>query len=263
MASLMQEFRVIGGTREAVWRSHLAAMPIRPLNVESLVTTVKTVHILAPHPDDEILIAAGLLQRLAGPFCPGRSSSQTRVIIYALTDGEASHPRSREWPPLKLIQTRREESLRALRTLAIPFERRRLSLPDGALADFEEPIEQELERCAHKGDLLITPWRFDGHPDHEAAGRAAHRIAHQRGLRLFEAPIWGWERCIPDDGAIPLERARRLDLRNDEHERKREAIACFKTQLESDPSTGKPPILSADTLAHFTRNFEIFIHAEF
>ena len=59
---------------------------------------------------------------------------------------------------------------------------------------------------------------------------------------------------------MPLRRAQSLLLGREERERKREAIACFKTQLERDESAGRAPILSASTLSYFRRPFEVFFH---
>jgi len=252
MATLMHDLRSGGRTPEPAWRATLDAQSLEPLKLDEIARPGITAHILAPHPDDEILGAAGLLQHIA--------RAGARTIIHALTDGEGSHPSSPAWPKLKLIQTRREEALCALRALQISFERRRLSLADGALAASEGALYDALEESIGPDDFLIAPWRFDGHPDHEAAGRVARRLAEARGLALLEMPIWGWERCLPGDGAMPLERARKLDLNEDDLKRKLKAIDCFNTQIERDPSTGKPPILGRTTLAHFMRPFEIFFY---
>ena len=40
--------------------------------------------------------------------------------------------------------------------------------------------------------LLAAPWRHDGHPDHEAVGRAAAVAARRTDARLVEYPVWMW-----------------------------------------------------------------------
>jgi len=252
VVSVMRKFKPEEGTDEEAWATRLKTTPIAALDLEVFVRRGLTVHVVAPHPDDEILGAGGLLQRF--------SRLGARAIIHALTDGEASHPNSAMWPRLKLIQTRREESLEALRTLKISFERRRLLLPDGALPEHESTISSALRDAVSENDVVIAPWRFDGHPDHEAAGRAARDVAAERRAHLLETPIWGWNRSAPNQGEMPLDRARRLDLEPEEQRRKAEAIARFRSQTDYDLSTGRPPILSSKVLAHFRRPYEVVFH---
>src|ERR1700677_4731820 len=82
--------------------------------------------ILAPHADDESLGCGGLIaaccQRGRPPF----------VVI--LTDGAASHPGSREYPPDRLRALRAQEARRAVATLGLtPDNLAFFSYPDAAL----------------------------------------------------------------------------------------------------------------------------------
>jgi len=108
------------------------------------------------------------------------------------------------------------------------------------------------------GDTLFASWQFDGHPDHEAVGQACREAARALGCRLIEMPIWMWHWRTPDDAGIPWQRARKLELDEPMQERKKAALACYRSQLEPDQSTGNAAILPPEVLAHFHRPFEVF-----
>ena len=81
-----------------------------------------------------------------------------------------------------------------------------------ALADAEAIVAARLVDLIGDGDgtLVAAPWRHDGHPDHEAAGRAAAVAARRTDASLVEYPIWWWHWGAPDDA--PWQTMRRLDL---------------------------------------------------
>jgi LmbE family N-acetylglucosaminyl deacetylase len=208
--------------------------------------------VVAPHPDDEVLAAGGLLRSAA---LAGRD-----LLVLALTDGGASHPGSTRWPAEVLPAQRRAESAAAMLELGLPADvLHRLGLPDGALADHESELRARLAAVIGPADVLVVPWRWDGHPDHEAAGRACAAVAEAAGTGCFEAPIWGWHWCRPDDPAFPWSRAVALPLPPDLVERKRRAVAAFVSQLESDPSTGAEAILPDWALARVVHEREVFL----
>ena len=51
--------------------------------------------------------------------------------------------------------------------------------------------------------LLVAPWRRDGHPDREAAGRAAATAAVRTSATLWEYPVRFWHWATPDDAPWP------------------------------------------------------------
>jgi hypothetical protein len=51
--------------------------------------------------------------------------------------------------------------------------------------------------------------RGDGHPDHEAVGRAARSAARRTDAILLEYPIWMWHWAFTDDFAVSWSRAQR------------------------------------------------------
>ena len=70
-----------------------------------------------------------------------------------------------------------------------------LGLPDGSLSTHARSVVEALVDIIGRGGdrtLLVAPFRHDGHPDHEAAGRAAAVTASRTDALLREYPIWLW-----------------------------------------------------------------------
>ncbi|MBV7481394.1 PIG-L deacetylase family protein [Bordetella sp. BOR01] len=239
------------GTPETAWQAWLVRHPLSTGDVASLVQGSGTVQIVAPHPDDEILSCAGIMRQLA--------RQGTKIQVWAVTDGEASHPGSRRWQAALLAGTRTRESERALQLLSVRVRRRRLAIPDGAVARHEQALAAALAASFDAGDTVIAPWRLDGHPDHEAVARASLQAAAARGCRFLEVPIWGWHWADPRRGDFPAHRALTIALPPADLAAKARAIRAFRTQLESDPDTGSPPILPAFALARLQRPFEVVL----
>lgn len=239
------------GTAEAAWRacSHLGALPL--VTLESLVPVGRRAVVVAPHPDDEVLGAGGLMAQLA--------QAGRELLIMPVTDGTASHPGSRRWPPERLAQERPLETVRALALLGLSRIRlHRLGLDDGLLAEQEHHLTRELTAQLRRGDVVITTWRHDGHPDHEATGRACALAAAQAGATLVEMPVWAWHWASPGDARLPWSRACRLPLPPDVEQRKRLAAAAFTSQTRPDPSTRAGCVLPPSTLARVLRPYEVF-----
>jgi LmbE family N-acetylglucosaminyl deacetylase len=224
------------GTPEAEWLPFLAGLPPygRPAGPVTL---------LAPHPDDEVLAAGGLLALLAGAGVP--------VRVVSVTDGEASNPGG-SVPPAELAALRAAETAAALAALGVT-DRTRLGLPDGGAAGLEAPVAA-LELTG----TVLAPWRGDGHPDHEAVGRGAATAAARTGAALVEYPVWAWHWAAPGDPAVPWERARRLDLPPGIAARKARALAEFRSQTAPlGPLAADAPVLPPAILARFTRPYEV------
>lgn len=227
------------GTPEAYWSSleRLAGL----VRWTPAVPVSGRVVVVAPHPDDEVLGPGGTVLRLA--------TAGARVVVAAVTDGEASHPgRAAE-----LRRLRRVESEQALAVLGVSPGRGgvvRLGLPDGAVT--AEQVADRLASLTEPGDLLLAPWDQDGHPDHDATGRAALDVARDRGGTLLQYLVWAWHWA--DERAIPWERARRVDLSREEADAKRAAAACHTSQ-----TAGPDPILPPHVLVRVTRGFEVLL----
>lgn len=235
------------GTSEAVWGA--AGLPAR-LPVREPATIVGRsgrVVVVAPHPDDEVLGVGGTIARLVG--------LGVRVTVVAVTDGEASHPGR----VAELRRTRAGERAEALRRLGLdvggasPWGKRvdirRLGLPDGgvdarAVADGVRPL-------LAAGDVLLAPWRHDGHPDHDACGEAAVLL----GLPVWSYLVWAWHWAGAVD--IPWRWAGRIPLGARLTGAKRAAVGAFVSQVE-----GAEPILPPHVLSRLVRSDEVLLLGE-
>ncbi|MDL9997417.1 PIG-L deacetylase family protein [Variovorax sp. J22P240] len=237
------------GTSESDWNAWPGLRHLRATTSEQLVPHGARAVVVAPHPDDEVLSVGGLLAQLA--------RSGTSVCVVAVTDGTASHRGSADWPADRLVRVRPQESRDALRCLGIQVEPMRLGMPDGDLRDQRGQLAERLLPMLDRSDVIFTTWRQDGHPDHEATGHACAFAAARTGARLVEVPVWAWHWAAPGDERLPWHRAIRVDLDADAVSRKRQAVQCFKSQLEPDASTGAAPILRSTTVERAARPFEV------
>ncbi|HST66892.1 MAG TPA: PIG-L family deacetylase [Mycobacteriales bacterium] len=226
------------GTSEADWAPFLAG-----LHLPELVLPDEPLTLVAPHPDDEVLACGGLLYHAA--------STGTAVHVVAVTDGEASNPGG-SVGPAELARLRIAETEAALAVLGVPAPRR-LARPDGGAAALAEPVAA----LALTGTVL-APWAGDGHPDHEAVGRGCALAAARTGATVVEYPVWAWHWATPADPRIPWDRARRVTLSPAAQAAKAAAIAAFGSQTRPlGPLPADAPVLTASTLARFTRPYEI------
>lgn len=209
--------------------------------------------VVSAHPDDESLGAAGLIARVAARGIP--------VVVVVATNGDASHPDSPTLTPHQLSALRREELLLAVAVLAPDAEVRFANLPDGHLDEHEGDLAGVLGALdIETGDLIVAPWRADGHVDHEAAGRIAARIARMTGAQLLEYPVWMWHWAAPDDAAVPWSSFVTLRLEPHELAAKSAAIAAHITQNSAlSDALGDEVLLTEGFREYFYRPFEIFV----
>ncbi|QCI12507.1 PIG-L family deacetylase [Pseudomonas putida] len=238
------------GTPWAAWQQSAHLARATWMSPDQLCPPGQRLVLLAPHPDDEILMAGGLL----GEF---RGREQDLVLISA-TDGEGSHPGSEHWTEHRLRRQRPLESRHALAQLDLDLNQldwRRLNLKDGDLPRNEAFLLNHLNQLLKPGDVLMTTWRGDGHCDHEAVGRAAAQACQVRQARLVEVPVWAWHWAQPDDPRLPWPRAHRIQLNEARVARKRQALAAHVSQLE--PDQGQPPVLPPALLDCLLQPFEL------
>ncbi|SNY66673.1 PIG-L deacetylase family protein [Paractinoplanes atraurantiacus] len=232
------------GTAEATWQSWpaMTAWPVLGLEAGPRPPVV-----VAPHPDDEILGVAGLMATLGD------------VSLVAVTDGEASHPGSSVYTPERLAGIRRDETAEAMDRLGLgasPVVR--LGQPDGGID--EAALADALAGLLGEGQWCLATWRGDGHPDHEAVGRAAAEACARTGARLLEYPIWTWHWASPGDSRVPWERARRVPLSPEVLAAKQAAIEAFPSQIHPlGPDPADAAILPPHVLARFARPFEVVL----
>lgn len=240
------------GTPEASWQRSAKLAGLPEVDPDSLVPTGSRAVIVAPHPDDEILGTGGLMARL--------SDLGRKILIIAVTNGTASHPDSADWPVSRLADIRPRETHNALQRLRIrQAEVLRLDLPDGGGDAFEAELASALRSHLQPDDVVFGTWRFDGHPDHESVGRAVSSVASELDLPFVEIPVWTWHWATPDDARVPWSRARRIVLDRATLGRKIDAVKAFRSQLESDDSTGRDAILPKHVIERLTRPYEVVL----
>lgn len=218
---------------------------------------VDHVVVVAAHPDDETLGVGGLLASL-GP--------SVAVDVVVATDGEASHPASPTHTPERLATRRRAEVREAVGLLAPHARLHLLGLPDGGLADPDATAELvarlvRLVGTDGTGTALVSTYRRDGHPDHEAAARAASSAAWRTDARLLQFPIWWWP-WRPGQ-PLPEERVHRIPLSGQARDRKRRALAGHVSQVEPlSDRPGDEVLLPEDVLVHFRGPDEVLVAVE-
>lgn len=249
--------RIVGdGSSAAAWRADPVLAAVPAIALDALLGPGQRAVLVAPHPDDEVLACGGLLQQLAARSTDNVAQA---LLLVAVTDGEASHPASTLWPPRRLRQVRPRESAAALHSLGVGAAGVvRLGIADGAIGACQPALEDALRALLRPGDVLITTWRHDGHPDHEACARACAAVAGPLHLPVLEVPVWGWHWNTPQRNAMPLARARKLMLTAAQLQKKRAALALFASQLTADSSSGAAPVLAASAFERLLTPFELY-----
>jgi LmbE family N-acetylglucosaminyl deacetylase/SAM-dependent methyltransferase len=239
------------GTDEDVWTLALRRdLPPLDLDVDRLI-------VVAAHPDDETLGAAGILATAAVRGIP--------VALLVATDGEGSHPGSPTHSPATLALLRRRELRTAVETLGLGAEPLFLGLPDGGTDEYRDAIAaalgEALDRAGSDRVLVLSPWRGDGHRDHRVVGEVVEQVCAARGVRSRAFPIWLWHWGGPDD--VPWEAAERLVLDAAVRDAKTRALDAHASQLQPlSPAPGDESMVHARMRAHFERDAEVFFAPE-
>jgi LmbE family N-acetylglucosaminyl deacetylase len=234
--------------------ARLEQLPLRDLEALQLRGLV----VVAPHPDDESLGCGGLIAAARAQDIP--------VRIVVLSDGAASHPNSRAFPPERLRALREEEIKAAAAELGVAGEHVLcLRLPDGSVprtgADASRAVAAIVDILKRIGaNLMTVTWEHDWHVDHKAAFELARRASHQLpDIKLYAYPIWAFDLTGDETVSGALPEGFRLAIAN-ELAAKRRAIACHRSQvtrlIDDDPQGFR---LTPEQLARFDRPFEIFI----
>lgn len=280
------------GTLELVWEQSGHVDALAPLDLDTLLgrdvlssagagtgaapgARPLSVLVLAAHPDDETLGAAGLVHRLA--------TVGARITYVVASDGESSHPASPTTTQSALARVRREEVVAAVHQVAPGAAVHLLGLPDGGLreqrAALHATVDALVGAAIAAGDasgtggsgsapgtpgagdavLLVAPWAGDGHRDHRIVGEVAREVAADRDLRLLEYPVWFWHWASPED-EHPWASMRRLDLSTQELDARRRAMSEHSSQVAPlSDQPGDEALLGAEMLRHLDRPSEVFV----
>lgn len=232
---------------------HMRALPIAAFDAIAPGTSL----ILAPHPDDESLGCGGLI---AEAVARGRPP-----FVVCVTDGAASHPGSRDYPPARLARLREAEMLAACEELGLAGDRVTfLKLPDAAAPWDGTAFDGAVARIVslirdHDVSAMFATWAHDPHCDHAATATLARRAARVAGITLKFYPVWGW--LLPPDDAFgePVPTGARLDITR-HLPAKRRAIAAHQSQY-TDLITDSPNgfRLPSRLLDVFDAPYEVFL----
>lgn len=218
-----------GGTSITDW---LASDRPPPLDLDECPGLV----VVAPHPDDETLGLGGTIAELI--------ARGIDVLVVSVSDGGAAYPDISRFDQLALEKARRTELDRAAAILGVQ-RLVRLGLPDGQIADHEQQLADQLAvilAAEPAGTWCAATWEGDGHPDHEAVGRAAAQAVTHTAAILVEYPVWMWHWAGPGDVDVPWERAASVPLDRLAVGRKQNAAQCFRSQFDP-PEPDAPPVL--------------------
>lgn len=143
----------------------------------------KSVLVLSPHPDDEVVGCGGVLAKHT-------ASGDYAKILY-MTDGrQGTHYRSMD--PEKLVSLRKAEAERARNIIGIK-DFRHLDYPDGKLRLNSETIETIREELATiTPDVVYTPFFFETHPDHSTTANilAAALKSNDKNPLIYAYEVW-------------------------------------------------------------------------
>lgn len=239
------------GTPEAAWRRWLQTQTFVQADVARLLGDAERLVVVAPHPDDEILGCGGLLALQA--------ARGGQVLIVGLTDGERSHAEVPGFDARALAAQRANERIEGALWLGVASaDVLPLRLPDAALGAREDRLVALLEPLLRPTDRVVSTWRLDGHPDHDACGLAAARACAVVGCGHLEALVWMWNWASPGDARVPWQRIVQLPLSLQAQAAKQHALAAHTSQL-SARSARLGPVLGDEIRACAERPHEYFL----
>jgi LmbE family N-acetylglucosaminyl deacetylase len=217
------------------------------------------VAIVAPHADDETLGCGALIARLA-------ATHEIHIVFATDSSRSPEHPARPGADRARLTHTRRAEAIAAMRLLGVPPDRLRfLEFPDGALSDHVAAFARSLAgMLAPLGELdVLVPFRYDWHPDHMAAHRAAAEavIAGQVRARLVEYFVYTQRRLLPrGDVRAYVRPAEAITVPLDGVDSlKRRALDCFTSQTTRYFEWQDRPVLTEDVLRRSCTGAEWFV----
>lgn len=236
--------------------------------------------IFAPHPDDEVLGCGGVIALKA------RAGARVQVVV--MTDGRASHKTLID--PDELVRIRRAEAGHAATQLGLGASYLFLDFEDHRLVDHRGPARDRVIDIIDrfKPDEIYIPSRRDGISDHTDTNLVVREAVDRVGkpVALLEYPIWLWNgwpwtpadarrssgsargglRAARDVAEIVFGCRTRVNV-GDVLERKRAALAAYRSQLERRDGDPRWPVLSdvgdGDFLRRFETEVEIFRRTDY
>lgn len=210
-----------------------------------------TLIVFSPHPDDETLACAGLIEKSI--------KNEAKVYVVVITDGNKHGLKNKRY----------EEVSRATGDLGLPKENLIfLDYPDGKLSrqngtnvrsSLTEKIKELID--GYNPNFVAYPLSSDKHSDHSISGRIIKESLANRPIKKLEYLVHYqyfprpqgnlyWRHLLPP-AQIFDQNWEKLSLNQDEENLKRNAVLEYKSQL-------KTPFLHT-LMISFIRQNEIFI----
>jgi LmbE family N-acetylglucosaminyl deacetylase len=216
--------------------------------------------ITVPHMDDEVLACGGTIARLP---------QKDRIHLIYATDGSRSPAPalpSLDSASADLGMMRMHESKAALKLLGVPEQNLHfLGFPEARLKKWTKEYSQSLVKLIRtiNPDHVITPFRYDRHPDHLVVNRATTEALRRGAFNatLSEFFIYYRWRLLPGGDVRKYIRPDHLIRINIESEAatKRMALDCFRSQTTKLYSWQDRPILPKTSLEEVCGNPELFL----
>ncbi len=191
------------------WRAaaRAAASDVGTTGPQLRMPSCRRLVVVVAHPHEELCAAGGLMRDLVKRGVP--------VSILAVTDTGAAYLAA------------------AYRTLGLTGVRRyRLGLPGGCVEAAEHDVMAAVSELVGFADpeglWCLAPWELDGHPDHDAVGRAAATACSAYRLPLLRYPIDSGERLRSSD--MTQGQVRHLTLTEAVRTRKHRALVRLRAQ---------------------------------
>lgn len=184
--------------------------------------------IIAPHPDDEVIGCAGLIQALVEWGTP------PHVII--LTGGEGSHRGCCDTSAEEIVSARHQLTLKAATTLGLPESHIHcLHYPDGGVL-LEHPETERLQALLSElaPQSVFVPHRGEGWSDHLQAAEIIKHLLKGLDVSIYEYCVWMWYYNV---WRLDFKQARLLRMSRVQHQRKLQAVDEYVTPLAP---CGKP-----------------------
>ncbi len=151
-----------------------------------LLTAKGQTLIIAPHPDDEIIGCAGLIQQLI-------AQSQTPHIVF-MTGGEGSHKGCCDIDAETLSKNRRGLARNINSSLGVKEENLHfLNYPDGGIKEEHKETDtlKSLIETIRPATIFVPHWG-EGWPDHLNTRLIGKELAKTCGADVYEYCVWMW-----------------------------------------------------------------------
>jgi len=221
--------------------------------------------ITVPHMDDAVLGCGGTILKMP---------AKERVHLVYCTDGRgilnnpkraAGYVSGEE----RIGEIRREETQEALKTLGVPLQNAHfLAFPEQGVPAHRSELRQQLEFLVGELQpcLVLTPFRYDRHPDHVALSQTVESMARDAAhpFQLLQYFVYYQWKLLPRGDIRKYLRPEHLlssDLTGGSN-KKRQALDCFKSQTTCFYPWQHKPVLSDSLLTQFASGPELFLSAE-